>query len=436
MTRRLFLGLCLLSTLFLAGVAWLFHLRFEAGDIYPPYSSWRADPLGTKAFFESLDGWVSVRRYTQPSASLGEGRDTTLLVLGAALPDLVMTSNECRQLESFVKEGGRIVIALQPSFAQANLKPEAVKPTKKPPARETRANTKFRRAKDKPNPVEPAKKNEDKNQPARIAVIHATNRWGFALNHAPLARDAADVYQPATAERQTEPGLPDTLRVHSALYFDHLDKPWRTLYARSNSLAVVVERPLGRGSLVLLADAFPFSNEGLFRDRQPALLTWVVGSARQVLFDETHLGIQEEPGVAALARKYRLHGVAGVLGLLALLFIWRNATSLLPPLNLQTPGPWAGEVAGHDSASGFVNLLRRSVRPSQLLQTCHEQWRSACGQKGRLPQARLAQAQLLAESPAAAGDPVQAYQRMAALLRKGRSQPPRFTSKSGGFLSP
>jgi len=428
MTRRLFIGLCVLSAVFVAGVAWLFHLRFEAGDIYPPYSSWRADPLGAKALFESLDDLVSVRRFTQPSASLGEGRDTTMLFLGASLPDLVMTSNECRQIEAFIKEGGRIVIALQPSYAKANVKPEPAKAKKETPAKETRANSKFKRAKDKKKAPEPEKKETEKedenNRMPSVGVVHATNRWGFALNHASLARDAADVFQAATAQRQNEPSLPATLKVHSALYFDHLDKPWRTIYARSNGLAVVVERSLGHGSLVLLADAYPFSNEGLFRDRQPALLAWVVGSARQVVFDETHLGIQEEPGVAALARKYRLHGVAGVLAVLALLFIWRNATSLLPPQDTHTPRPFDGEVAGHDSASGFVNLLRRSVRPGQVFQTCYEQWRTVGGQKGRVPQARLDQAQLLAGSSLATDDPVQAYQRMAALLQKARPKSP------------
>src|SRR5438876_11942212 len=37
-----------------AGVVKLFLLRFEGGDIYPPYSSLRAGPDGMKALYESL----------------------------------------------------------------------------------------------------------------------------------------------------------------------------------------------------------------------------------------------------------------------------------------------------------------------------------------------------------------------------------------------
>ena len=44
-----------LIVVFGAGVIRLFQLRFEAGDVYPPYSSYRADPLGTRALYQSLE---------------------------------------------------------------------------------------------------------------------------------------------------------------------------------------------------------------------------------------------------------------------------------------------------------------------------------------------------------------------------------------------
>ena len=37
------------------GLVYLFMLRFEAGDVLPAYSSLRADPLGAKAFYQSLE---------------------------------------------------------------------------------------------------------------------------------------------------------------------------------------------------------------------------------------------------------------------------------------------------------------------------------------------------------------------------------------------
>ena len=53
-------GLVLLLLIFAAGVAHLFALRFESGDVYPAYSSLRSDPLGTKALYESLENIASL----------------------------------------------------------------------------------------------------------------------------------------------------------------------------------------------------------------------------------------------------------------------------------------------------------------------------------------------------------------------------------------
>jgi len=39
---------------FCYGLWKLYELRFAAGDIYPPYSSLRADPMGSKALYESI----------------------------------------------------------------------------------------------------------------------------------------------------------------------------------------------------------------------------------------------------------------------------------------------------------------------------------------------------------------------------------------------
>ncbi|MGD8493987.1 MAG: hypothetical protein PVH44_10295, partial [Desulfobacterales bacterium] len=40
---------------FVLGVIQLFLLRFEAGDVYPAYSTLRSDPLGGRAFYRGLE---------------------------------------------------------------------------------------------------------------------------------------------------------------------------------------------------------------------------------------------------------------------------------------------------------------------------------------------------------------------------------------------
>ena len=91
-----------------------------------------------------------------------------------------------------------------------------------------------------------------------------------------------------------------------------------------------LERPLGAGSVVLLADSYPLSNEGLREKRDASLIVKLAGPARQVVFDENHFGVVETGSITKLMRKYNLEGALGVLALVAALFLWRSASSLLP----------------------------------------------------------------------------------------------------------
>src|SRR6058998_158108 len=120
--RLLLLLLPVLLAVFGLGVGRLFQLRFEAGDVYPPYSSLRADPLGTKALFESLEilRGITVQRFFEQLDKLRDGRRTTLFVFGSQAFDMdYSTEDEYKKLEQFMFDGGRIVI----SFAPANTKP-------------------------------------------------------------------------------------------------------------------------------------------------------------------------------------------------------------------------------------------------------------------------------------------------------------------------
>src|SRR2546425_6364856 len=103
--RPLLLLLPVLLAVFGLGIGRLFQLRFESGDVYPPYSSLRADPLGTKAFFESLENLrgLTVQRFIQPLEKLREGRDRTLFVFGADTTEMNRsTEDEYKKLEQFM----------------------------------------------------------------------------------------------------------------------------------------------------------------------------------------------------------------------------------------------------------------------------------------------------------------------------------------------
>jgi hypothetical protein len=94
------------------------------------------------------------------------------------------------------------------------------------------------------------------------------------------------------------------------------------------------------------------------------------------VFDETHHGLEEAPGVAFLLRKHRLGWLLLNLMALGLLFVWRSACTLAPP----APATEAAETAvGKDSAAGLANLLRRHVPVKGLLAACAAEWKRTAG---------------------------------------------------------
>ena len=409
------LGLVGALAVFGWGVVHLFELRFAGGDVYPPYSTLRRDPLGSAAFYDALASLpgLSVERNLRPLTSLALPSGLRLGPL--ATPDPVRPANPSgplvcfylgadayewprlfrhdgfERLDAILHQGGRVVLTFLPGQA---------------PLTEKRL-ARFRRdgLDDDPEPAPAAKGHVPSGTPVppptkgsakrkRLANLRwedPVERWGIDFRR--TAKVPARAPSPAGPDDQDlarpVPGGPadDDAAVswHSVLDFD-LDTPaaraagWHALYRRAGR-PVVVARPVGDrgGELILASDSYFLSNEALRAEPRPALLAALVGPARRVVFDETHLGITEQPGMMTLARRYHLQGALGALGVLAVLFIWRNVVSLVPP-----PVPAGGAaretaVTGRDAAAGFLNLLRRGVSPRELIAVCLAQWQQSPG---------------------------------------------------------
>lgn len=133
----------------------------------------------------------------------------------------------------------------------------------------------------------------------------------------------------------------------------------------------VVAKKLGAGTVVLVADSYPLSNEGLREEHDADLIVKLAGPASEIVFDENHFGVVEAGSVAKLMRKYRLEGALAVLALVAGLFLWRSASSLLPSRAPQEEQA----VSGRDSLEGMTALLRRGIAEQDLVRICYEEWK-------------------------------------------------------------
>lgn len=342
----------LIAVAFLTGVVELFVLRFEGGDIYPPYSSLRADPFGTKALYESLQRipGATVARNLKPLETLS-GISGVVFYTGVD-PWTFRGSNgkALDRLETVLQHGARLIISFQPKMT--------------PPTRKEETGA-------------------------------VNERWGVRLAYTTPDKSAEDEDDDQSRE--------------TILYFDDLDKSWQTLYMSSGHPTAIV-RPLGNGSIALLANGYLLSNQALLESRDTELLASLIrGPAPQFTFDENHFGISQTGSIVALARKYGLSGLAVGSALLFGLFVWQSSASFLPPRE-----EVEAEVLGKSAVSGFVNLLRRGVSRADLLPLCAKQWRRSLALGLDCSSAKLKQI----DDVVTAGtmDPLAAYQRISRIL--------------------
>lgn len=369
-SRGSILALFALAALLAVGLGHVFQRRV-ARDLYPVYSSFRADPLGTRALHDALLAVpeLNVERSLVPLAQWPARPGCTLLLLGVQRFDLTdVPDNDFAALDGALRAGSRIVLCLQgvnlapttelekDAAARDELKKarQARDDARKQAAQNTDAKTDEPKAKSTPSPSK---------KPKKRPPVDAPSRWGFSIEE---QRDHDDVL----ASRPGAPILPGDFNWNSDLVVKPApDTVWRPLIEREGKL-LVAERSVGLGTLVVVTDSYAVSNEALQRHRATDYLSWLSGPHRSIVFDESHLGVLENPGIAALARRYGLMPAFALSGLLALLFIWRRAAAFVPPAALSPI-----TTLDYRPTSSLTALLRRALPAAQLLPTCLAEWR-------------------------------------------------------------
>ncbi len=394
------------------GIVDLFELRFEAGDVYPPYSSLRADPLGAMALYESLEKipGLSVWRDFSDSSELPEEPQTVYLHLAGDPYEWNWLPPETfHDIQDFLARGGRLAITFYPMY-----EPEVFDFDEEDTNWDEGTNSeKSAKMKQHKKTLHHGIKKQENDTDDEERLISLEDKWDFNTTFRTLEQDDGH-YLPMNVFRKAKLPLPDVLQWHSGVVFTNLGPLWQVIYARGTN-AVIIERKFGEGSVVMATDSYFVSNEAMTKDRHPDLLAWFIGPSKNVVFDESHFGIVDTSGVATLMRKYRLEGLMGGLILLAVLFIWKNSLSLVPPLADSRREDF---VTGRDSATGFVNLLRRSVARRDILATCFAEWKKSTAQKGKISTPRFQQAEAIfsSESSASGSNPIETYKKISETL--------------------
>lgn len=389
-TRRYltWFGLAALGAILCVGFIEVIEKRFAEGGVYPHYASFRNDPLGTSAFYEALEALpeLEVSRNIKHLNSLSDlSEDSALFLLGLPrenLDDLRSPPDGSPVLEA-VRKGARLVVTINPGLV-----PEKFQPTRT----EEEDNWLERRRKLREERIRSGRKEAGDNSPKgqneseeeldfeesfeqamdRALGERLTKLYGFDLESLEEFERPEAGWELRPGKRAEVKALPDW---YSQFRFRTSKKGWKTI-ARAEGGPVVIERKIGKGSLVFASDSFFVSNEALHLEPVAPFLSWLVGGKKQVIFDETIHGLQESGGAMKLMRRYRIHGVFFGLFFFLALWAWRTSSPLAPSEEDVGRGLTAtGEaVSGAESSEGLTRLLRRSIEPKRLLSECLRLW--------------------------------------------------------------
>ncbi len=256
------------AAVFGLGITELFELRFEHGDVYPPYSSLRADPLGTMALYESLEkipGVSASRDFSADNRLPEEAQTVYLHLAGSPYEFDWLSPDSFKEIQNFLARGNRLVITFFPQTEgyDFDYSDEG----------DTNDVASARSKNEKMTPPKPLKKSGISDDEEDWVSLE--DEWGFHPGFEKLEQNG-DTYAPVNVVNKTDLTLPKTLDWHSGIVFTNCDSAWRAIYARGTN-AVVIERQFGNGSVVLATDSYFVSNEAMARDRHADLLAWLVG---------------------------------------------------------------------------------------------------------------------------------------------------------------
>jgi len=417
----------------LVGVSHLFILRFQAGDIYPAYSSLRSDPLGSRAFYDSLENFnaFSVQRNYNFLHSFTIGPDDVWFYLGADIPGSDrIPARISKDLDRLTESGGRLVIAYLPIHKKDEGTPgsekEGVSPDQLKSQTDEHSQGQNQTRQKEPTSIpepdsdklkdNPVNKNASENK-----FVSIKEHWGFGFSyHDNLPDKNKDQKYLNLLAISHRADLPAAISWHTNLYFEVFDDSWQTLYSVDGK-PVIIERPMGNGTLVLSADSFFISNEALGSERHPQLLIWLLGGHTKIIFDESHFGIYKHPGVAGLLRHYRFHWFFGALALVALLFVWKSAVYFVPPRR-EDNSSGAEVVSEKDYTQGLIALLRRNISGRKILAVCGQEWEQTFKKDKRIKSGAVEQMRTILQAESRASkkksDPAADYRKISMLFKR------------------
>lgn len=370
------------AALFLFAMIQLLAARFEGGESYPRYSSLLAGPQGMRLLYDSLDAMpgVSVSRHRARFTKL-KGRPSAILLGGFDYYSYRgLTPSDAHELEDVLRDGSRVILTFEPIQVDRSAVFDATR-------------DKFSSEKDR-----------DARRLDRQKEVAYWDVLPFVAPRPESPNKSSAVNDDDTREDQL---------LTTQLRFQLRGSAWKILQSIDGA-PTIIERPLNGGTLVMVANGAILTNRALLEDPQTILISRLLAQHRDIVFDESHLGLIDSASTMGLARKYGLTvPILMLIGLFAL-FIWQNSQSLVPPPSLDTAAPF---IQGRDAASGFVNLLKLAIPAHGLIQACYQQWQRSAASRLPMNETRASRLrELIHQSIPQSTRPLQDYRSISLIL--------------------
>ncbi|MBN1983774.1 MAG: hypothetical protein JW795_19725 [Chitinivibrionales bacterium] len=360
----LFIGCCLV---FVSAFIILFVTLYGRGLLYPAYSSLSNEPRGTAALYESFEQMpgVTVQRAYEPFERLQHADHYTHIAAG--LPASLVwrfPKKTFDAIDSALVAGARIVMCINPArtfLSTSSFFSDSVADSST--------------VKQRPDSIFAAKKDSLlQRYEYENALVSLGKQWHFNVNDDGFPPDTNGKPAVSIMVHADQPGIEDSIVWLSESFFEGLDSLWRVLYLR-DTLPVMIERTIGRGTLVLSCDGYFLTNEALAFCRAPKLLASLAGRHTQLLFHEAHLGIVKQTGLLALLNRYHCMGFfCGVILLMAL-YIYKNANPLIRVTDASEMQQ--SNISCIQEHEGLRLMLGKSIDAHTILSASIAEWRKS-----------------------------------------------------------
>ncbi|HEX5790788.1 MAG TPA: hypothetical protein VFY13_06520, partial [Luteolibacter sp.] len=350
---------------------------------------------------------IRTERHTRAIRHLKTDANTALLFMALSPEDLTLTPADKEQelIDGMLDDGSHLLISLDTERislrrtereAREKAKKQNKDDAKKEPSKQPESDNK-EPAETPPPPSSPFKPEKSPVNPEgdKIEADEEEPTSVFGLEAVPCEHDFKTPAEQKGEGPLSGLALPAWRGSHFLTIEEGSD--WKPL-AKVGEQITMASLQRSKGSIIVVSDSYPFSNEAQLRDRHSDLMLALLAGKTRIVFNEFHLGVSTDPGIMQLVRQYHLHGlIAGGLLLLLLLF-WQGSSSLIPTNPDKDFGIGEqGAVTGRDSTDGLVALLETGLKPSALLGECIERHRTASSIRPPSPDA-LQQAKAIASA--------------------------------------